>query len=132
MSGGEVVQEAPSAFLGSCAQATGIDGKTLRFCYERLSSLLKALEIVDTEEYSSVTLVADFATLVGTYPDGFAIIFEPFDERMPGVPDPVLQLACLDASIAMKPVLDRFRSVFITSGCVSGLYGGCMVGSDLR
>lgn len=48
----------------TCAQATGIDGKTLRFCYERLSSLLKTLEIVDTEEFSAVGLVADFATLV--------------------------------------------------------------------
>lgn len=48
----------------TCAGSTGIDGKTLRFCYERLSSLLKTLEIVDTEEYSPVSLVADFATLV--------------------------------------------------------------------
>ena len=57
----------------------------------------------------------------GTYPNGFALIFEPFDDRLPHVPDPVLQLACLDASLAMKPVFERFRSVFITSGTLSPL-----------
>ena len=25
------------------------------------------------------------------------------------MPDPVIQLACLDASLAMKPVLDKFQ-----------------------
>ena len=35
-----------------------------RFCYDRLSSLLKTLEITDTDEYTPVQLVADFATLV--------------------------------------------------------------------
>lgn len=29
--------------------------------------------------------VADFATLVGTYSRGFAIIIEPFDDRLPSV-----------------------------------------------
>ncbi len=36
--------------------------------------------------------MADFATLVGTYARGFAIITEPFDERMPAVRDPVMQV----------------------------------------
>ena len=36
--------------------------------------------------------VADFATLVGTYAKGFAIIIEPYDERMPSVPDPVIEV----------------------------------------
>jgi DNA excision repair protein ERCC-2 len=56
---------------------------------------------------------------VGTYAKGFAIIIEPFDERTPAVRDPVLQLACLDASLAIAPVLQRFQSVVITSGTLS-------------
>ena len=32
---------------------------------------------------------------------------------------PALQLACLDASLAMKPVLGKFQSVIITSGTLS-------------
>ncbi len=47
------------------------------------------------------------------------IIIEPFDERMPTVSDPVIQLACLDASLAMKPVFSKFQSVVITSGTLS-------------
>lgn len=54
-------------------------------------------------------LVADFGTLLGTYDKGFAVIIEPWDGRLPSVPDPVIQLACLDASIGMKPVFDKFQ-----------------------
>ena len=49
----------------------------------------------------------------------FAIIIEPFDERMPSVPDPVIQLSCLDASLAMRPVFTKYQSVVITSGTLS-------------
>ncbi len=38
---------------------------------------------------------------------------------MPTVSDPVIQLACLDASLAMKPVFTKFQSVIITSGTLS-------------
>ena len=33
--------------------------------------------------------------------------------------DPILHLACLDASLAMKEVFDHFQSVVITSGTLS-------------
>ena len=66
-------------------------GKTLRFCYDRLSSLLKTLEVTDLDSYTPIHLVADFATLVGTYAKGFAIIVEPYDDRLPAVRDPVIQ-----------------------------------------
>ena len=62
-----------------------IDAKTLRFCYDRLASLLRALRVSATDEYRGLRLVADFATLVGTYARGFAIITEPYDERAPAV-----------------------------------------------
>ena len=115
----QVEQETPTAFLSHCAANAGIDGKTLKFCYDRLTSLLKTLEVVDMEEFNALSLVADFATLVGTYSKGFSLILEPYDERYPNIPDPVLQLSCLDASLAIKPVFDRFQSVFITSGTLS-------------
>ena len=119
LGGGNVAQESPGAFLAALNKETGIDAKTLRCCFDRLSSLLKALQITDTEEYAPLSLVTDFATLIGTYSRGFALIFEPCDERMPAVSDPVLQLCCLDASLAMAPVFARFSSVFITSGTLS-------------
>ena len=115
----QVEQETPTAFLQHCATNAGIDGKTLKFCYDRLTSLLKTLEVVDMDEFNALSLVANFAALVGTYSKGFALILEPYDERYPNIPDPVLQLACLDASLAIKPVFERFQSVFITSGTLS-------------
>jgi DNA excision repair protein ERCC-2 len=115
----QVEQETPAAFLAHLQRSAAIDGKTLKFCYDRLTSLLKTLEIVDTEEYNAVSLVADFGTLVGTYQAGFSLILEPYDERYPNIPDPVFQLTCLDSSYAIAPVFERFNSVFITSGTLS-------------
>ena len=97
-------QQSPAAFLAHLQQALGVDARTLRFCYDRLASLLKTLEISETDDFGPIHLVADFATLVGTYgpTSGFSVIIEPFDDRMPSVPDPVMQLACLDASLAIR------------------------------
>ncbi|MEW5309782.1 MAG: hypothetical protein WDW38_001642 [Sanguina aurantia] len=114
-----VVSESPPSFLLDLQNKVGVDAKTLKFCYDRLSSLLKTLEVTDTEELTPLQLVADFATLVGTYAQGFAIIIEPFDARLPSIPDPVMQLCCLDASLAMKPIFAKFQSVVITSGTLS-------------
>lgn len=114
-----VETEGPVAFVASVNSQAGIDQKMLKFCYDRLHSLMLTLEITDTDEFLHIQTVCDFATLVGTYTRGFSIIIEPFDERMPHIPDPVLQLSCHDASLAIKPVFDRFQSVIITSGTLS-------------
>lgn len=41
-----------------------------RFCAERLQSLLRTLEIADLTDFSAVTLISNFATLVSTYSQG--------------------------------------------------------------
>ena len=41
-----------------------------RFCSERLSSLLRTLELADIKDYSALSLVANFATLISTYTKG--------------------------------------------------------------
>lgn len=41
-----------------------------RFCAERLRSLLHTLEITDLADFSPLTLLANFATLVSTYAKG--------------------------------------------------------------
>ena len=46
--------------------------------------------------------------LAATYQSGFAILFESVDER--GIPDPRIQLACLDASLIMRPIFTKFHS----------------------
>lgn len=87
-----VEKEGPVAFVASVSAQAGIDQKMLKFCYDRLHSLMMTLEITDTDEFLHIQTICDFATLVGTYSRGFSIIIEPFDERMPHIPDPVLQV----------------------------------------
>ncbi len=93
--------------------------KSLRFAAQRLKSLLHTLEIVDVDTYAPLSVIVDFCSLIAGYSQGFKIIIEPFDERLPNVPDPLLNLACLDASLAIKPVFEHFQSVVITSGTLS-------------
>jgi len=114
-----VTIENPTTFLNALQGDVAIDSKTLRFCYDRLVSLMKTLEVTSTDDYTAIHLVADFATLVATYSQGFAIISEPYDDRLPAIPDPIIQLSCLDASLAMKPVFTKYHTVVITSGTLS-------------
>ncbi|XP_049950845.1 general transcription and DNA repair factor IIH helicase subunit XPD [Schistocerca serialis cubense] len=116
-----VVQESPAGFLKDVAQKVCIERKPLRFCHERLTSLLKTLEISDLTDFSPLVLITHLATLVATYTKGFTIIVEPFDDKTPTVSNPILHFSCLDSSIAVKPVFDRFQSVVITSGTLSPL-----------
>jgi DNA excision repair protein ERCC-2 len=114
-----VESETPLAFLHKLRQSTNIDRKPLKFTYSRLNSLLRTLQVTSLDEYNPLQHVADFATLVSTYQDGFAIVIEPNGSVIPGIYEPVMQLACLDSSLAIKPVFERFRSVIITSGTLS-------------
>ncbi|CAE1139024.1 ERCC2 [Acanthosepion pharaonis] len=116
-----VVSESPPSFLKDCLQKVCIERKPLRFCSERLRSLLKTLELTDIDDFSNMNLISNFATLVSTYTKGFIIIVEPFDDRTPTIPNPVMHFSCMDASIAIKPVFDRFQTVVITSGTLSPL-----------
>ena len=95
--------------------------KPMKFVSDRLRSLLRTLEVTDVQDFSPLMLIADFATLVSTFQKGFGIIIEPYDERTPSIRDPLFQLCCNDASIAIKPVFERFQSVVITSGTLSPL-----------
>jgi DNA excision repair protein ERCC-2 len=133
-----VISETPASFLQHLRDLTFIEKKPLRsktspepsaryidfryrFCAERLTSLVRTLELANVEDYLPLQEVATFATLVATYDKGFLLILEPYESDTAKVPNPVLHLTCLDASIAIKPVFDRFSSVIITSGTISPL-----------
>jgi DNA excision repair protein ERCC-2 len=124
-----VLTESTLSFLQSLYTQTAIEAKSLRFCSTRLSSLFHSLQMSDIAEFNSISLVADFATLVGTYSKGFTIITDPFhtewNEAFGDGPrqdnNPIIQFCCLDASLAMKPVIAKYRSVVITSGTLSPL-----------
>ncbi|RUS24950.1 DNA repair helicase, partial [Jimgerdemannia flammicorona] len=116
-----VVAETPVSFLQHLKDVTYIERKPLRFCSERLTSLVRTLELTNMEELSALQTVAGFATLVATYEKGFLLILEPFESDTATVPNPILHFTCLDASIAMRPIFDRFGTVVITSGTLSPL-----------
>ncbi|CAL3962528.1 unnamed protein product [Diplocarpon coronariae] len=117
----QVISETPPSFLAHLKEYTFIERKPLRFCAERLTSLVRTLELTNIEDYQPLQEVATFATLVATYERGFVLILEPYESDTAEVPNPVLHFACLDAAIAIKPVFDRFSSVIITSGTISPL-----------
>lgn len=61
---------------------------------------------------------------------GFTLLIEPLDEKSDMMGHScTLHLSCMDASIAIRPVLQRFQSVIITSGvgflCESSHYFFC-------
>ena len=128
----------PTAFLRKMGEALSIDTRPLQFAYVRLNSLLRTCQVTGGEadggngggggggggedaDFGALQLVADFATLLATYPTGFMVLLEPFNAKTPHVPDPTMQLACLDASIAIRPVFEKFDSVVLTSGTLSPL-----------
>lgn len=116
-----VISETPPSFLSHLRELTFIERKPLRFCAERLTSLVRTLELTNIEDFQPLQEVATFATLVATYETGFLLILEPFESEGATVPNPVLHFTCLDAAIAIKPVFERFSSVIVTSGTMSPL-----------
>lgn len=104
------------SFVLRCLSQTDHEHFYLRFCAERLSSLVRTLEMKRLDEISSLQKVATFATLVATYDKGdfhtkshwittlllkiclhfpstgFLLILEPFESDMATVPNPIFHL----------------------------------------
>lgn len=112
--------EGPLSVVYKIEEETEADTKSLKFCHERLRSLLNTLRVSSLEEFTPICKVADFLTLLGMYAQGFTVIVDPYPEAE-GIYDPLLILRCLDASLAMRPVLKRYQSVILTSGTMSPL-----------
>ncbi|XP_954558.1 rad3-like DNA helicase-related, putative [Theileria annulata] len=114
----EPKSEGPLMFLYRFQNETGIISDVFQHTYNRFKSLLNTLKMT-VGNLTALHLVIDFCSLVGTYYKGFIIIVDPFPKS--AAYDPVIQFSCLDASVAMKPVLENFQSVILTSGTMSPL-----------
>ena len=66
-----VLQESPAGFLADISKKVCIDRKPLRFAAERLASLIRTLEISHANDFSPLTVISHFATLVSTYTKGW-------------------------------------------------------------
>lgn len=116
----------PLTILNRMQQAYYIDQRPLKAARERLTMLMNALQVDAIDDYSSLNLIADFCELLATFYQGFAMILEPYPDDSKGLLgqqayDPVIQLYCMDASLATKPVFDKFKNVILTSGTISPL-----------
>nr|XP_018264569.1 DNA excision repair protein ERCC-2 [Kwoniella dejecticola CBS 10117]OBR86727.1 DNA excision repair protein ERCC-2 [Kwoniella dejecticola CBS 10117] len=116
-----VVAETPQSFLAHLKEITYIEKRPLKFAAERLTSLVRTLELTNIDEHYSLQKVASFGTLVATYEKGFLLILEPYETEHATVPNPIFHFTCLDPSLAIAPVFERFSSVVITSGTISPL-----------
>lgn len=117
-----VSQEKPIPFLRQVSTECRMsDRNVFRSVHDRLISLLLTLQVSSWAEFRPLLAVGDFITLLATYErEGMEIITEPFND-FTGDYEPVLRLACLDASLAIRWITDRFRNVVITSGTLSPL-----------
>lgn len=117
-----VSQEKPRPFLQQVANSCDVtDRKVFQATYDRLISLLLTVQVSSWAEFRPVLLIGDFITLLSTYErEGMAVIVEPYND-FTGEYEPVLRLACLDASLAMRWIMEKFRTVVITSGTLSPL-----------
>jgi DNA excision repair protein ERCC-2 len=82
---------------------------------------VRTLELTNIDEHYALQKVAAFGTLIATYEKGFLLILEPYETEHATVPNPIFHVTCLDPSLAIAPVFERFSSVVITSGTISPL-----------
>lgn len=112
-----LTSESVKSFAQGLEDLAFVGRRTLSFVSQRLGIAVQRLGCTDAS-LSALQAVADFSTLLGLHSRGFAVVFEPHDP-VTGAFSPVLRLCCLDASIAIAHVFQRFRSVVITSGTLS-------------
>lgn len=115
-------QEKPIPFLRSLANACNVqDSNIFRVTHSRLVSLLITAHVSSLSEFRPLLVIADFVTTLATYErEGMSVILEPYND-FTGEYEPVLRLACLDASLAIRWITQKFRNVVITSGTLSPL-----------
>lgn len=118
----------PLVFLTKVKEECAIDIRHLRFVSERLRILLNTLQVAESHRFRHISNIAHmFATLGMHFADdrferpGFVVVCEPHDPARPNVPDPVVRLVCVDASLAVRNVFGFFKSVVLTSGTLSPL-----------
>jgi DNA excision repair protein ERCC-2 len=114
----EVLIFESDSFIHHLKVSTHIDESGLLFASKRLQSLLETIQFLDIDEIIPLSVVFSFAETLASFSKGFRIIFEPFYDTGKKV-SPVLQLVCLDSSIAMKSILNVAGSVVLTSGTMT-------------
>jgi DNA excision repair protein ERCC-2 len=79
LTNGATTSESPLSFL-SRLQSALLERRTLRHASERLTSLLKTLQLTNVDDLSMLMKVAHFGTLLATYSKGFSVIHEAAEQ----------------------------------------------------
>ncbi|PWV13656.1 putative TFIIH basal transcription factor complex helicase subunit [Trypanosoma cruzi] len=118
----------PLTFLSKVRDECAVDIRHFRYLTERLKVLMNTLQITNSHKFRNVSLIAQmYMTLSTHYTDdryekpGFVVVCEAHDPTRPAVPDPVIRLVCVDASLALREAFSKYRSVVLTSGTLSPL-----------
>ena len=128
----QVRVERPQSFMWRCNADLALPPlHALKFVSSRLASLLRTLQVMPSHDLNALRSVASMLTLLATHSDspnasGFSFItypraLVPLSALRQGWDDGMLQLACLDASLAMHNVSENFPTVVITSATLSPL-----------
>ena len=74
----EVVFYTPQKFKEKMKLTSMIEENTLKYCSERLNMLVRTLRFEEIDQLVPLNMVLTFAELLGTYDEGFQVIFEPY------------------------------------------------------
>uniref|UniRef100_A0AAQ5XE03 General transcription and DNA repair factor IIH helicase subunit XPD n=1 Tax=Amphiprion ocellaris TaxID=80972 RepID=A0AAQ5XE03_AMPOC len=113
----EILKEAVPGTIRTAEHFVGF----LRRFLEYLKSRLRVHHVVQESAPQFLKDIFDKVCIDRKPLRRFTIIIEPFEDRTPTIANPVLHFSCMDPSIAIKPVFQRFQSVIITSGTLSPL-----------
>ena len=96
----------------------------LYFLGTRLNYFIASMGITDISEFAALYPVFDFCTLLATYDQCISVTFSVEDPVKALAKYPVLQLSCLDASIAFSQITNISKCFMISSStlCVPGFY----------
>ena len=75
---------------------------------------MRTLEVTSLDKYDGLSAVANFATLLSTYLEGFAVITEPHGSVISGISEPLLQVY----SLPLPSPTQFFVDVFCTTECI--------------
>lgn len=95
----------------------------MKFAQQRLDVLVVSLNYQEIDQLVPLNMVLQFVELLAEYEEGFKIIFEPYYDTGKII-SPLIQLACLDSSLAMEQLKKKFSFISLTSGTISpmGMY----------
>lgn len=111
-----VKQHSPVKAFEKMLRKLNLEKKEVIFLVERLQRFLTKFRAPNFEKYVPLIETLQFAQMMGGFEVGFTVFVEHTLKF-----GTVIQLNCVDSTIAFKPVKKNFKRIIITSGTLSPL-----------